>query len=177
MSHSSKINRSLLRQTPGATARTLASVCAGTLAAILSVNSAAADARLWDGSLTISKVSAQCPAEYKKGSFRALYRAQLKSGDPEAAIIFQADNLNHTFVIRATTNTATLQGTAEYCGIDLDPRRAEPKVWTTGTYNITVNPPAVTDATLTVHVTGSATRFADVAGCTISFRAAFLRRP
>jgi len=159
-------------------ARACAGLAAGAFAATAFASGAAADARLWDGAFTIWRVTSQCQAaDFNLGSFRALYRARLKPGDPPAAIIFQADTLNHTFVIRATTDTATLQGTSDYCGIDVDPRLAEPKIWTDGTYTISVTPSNVTDTTPTIHVTGQVTRFANITGCNISFRAAFLRRP
>ena len=155
--------------------------CIGLLAAAFTAaafaSRAAADARLWEGAFVITRYTQQCQdADDSQGSLRALYRARLKPGDPPAAIIFQSETLNHTFVIRATTNTATLQGTAEYCGIEVDPRLAEPKVWTDGTYTIDVTPKNVTDTTPSIHVTGQVTKFANIPGCNISFRAAFLRR-
>lgn len=173
-----RAGRSRYELTSAITAHVCTRVAAGVFAAVTFANGASADARLWDGAFVVTRVSAQCEAaDYNPGSFRALYRARLKPGDPPAAILFQADTLSHTFVIRATTNTRTLQGTAEYCGIDVDPRKSEPTVWTDGTYTISVTPSNVTARTANIHVTGQITRFANVAGCNISFRAAFMRRP
>jgi hypothetical protein len=179
MQESSKISGS-----SGEAMRSVVRILAvGAIAAAMGVStltSARAEARLWDGSLVITNATPQCDVigeDFPNSSLRALYRPKLKASDPKAAIIVHTDNLSHIYVIRAQTDTKTLNGTGEYCGIDFDPGVGESSTWLGGKYNIAVVPAAVTAATPDVRVTGWVTKFGNIPGCTLKFRGAFLRRP
>ena len=170
-------------------AKAIGIILAGAIAAVTGVSSASAgpearfssgpQARLWDGTVVLTHATQQCAqlGNLRNGSLRALYRPRLKNSDPKAAIIVQADDFSHVVVIRATTNTPTLNGDGEYCGIDFDTARGESTTWLDGTYNISVRPPAVTAITNDVRVTGTVHKFGNIEGCTVEFRGAFLRRP
>jgi hypothetical protein len=149
---------------------------------VSTLTSARADARLWDGTLFVTSATPQCDAigeDFPNSSLRAIYRPKLKASDPKAAIIVQTDNLSHIYVVRAISDTATLSGNGEYCGIDFDPGKGESSTWFGGKYNITVTPPTVTQQSqpVNISVTGWVTKFGNVPGCTLGFRGAFLRRP
>ena len=147
---------------------------------LIAATSANADARLWDGTLVITSATAQCDAigeNFPNSSLRALYRPKLKTSDPKAAIIFHTDNLSHIYVVRAISNTRTLNGAGEYCGIDFDPAIGESTTWLGGNYNIAVTPTNVTNSTNDIQVTGTVRKFGNIPGCTLKFRGTFLRRP
>jgi hypothetical protein len=145
--------------------------------AATTAGAASAEALLWDGTVVTTTSTAQCAALGDlTGSTRALFRPHLKISDPKAGVILTFDE-GGAMVIRATTNTRQMQGTnAPYCGIFFDPSMGESRTWFGGTYTFTVTPATVTASTNEVRVTGTVTKFADIVGCTVTFRAAFLRR-
>ena len=148
------------------------------VATLAAASSAHAEARLWDGTVVVTGSSPLCqPYGDVNGSLRAFYRPHLKASDPKAAVILQTDNLSHIIVIRAITNTPTLNGSGDYCGIDFDPAAGESSTWFGGRYNIDVLPAVVTMATPEVRVTGMVTKFGNIPGCNLRFRGVFVRRP
>jgi hypothetical protein len=151
---------------------------ATTLAA---ASSAFAAAENWDGSIVITSATAGCASIGEDfsptRSFRAIYRPHLLVTDPKAALIFETDNLSHIWVIRATTNTQTMAGTAAYMGIDFDPTVGESSSWLDRTYTIGAQPAAITAATKSMVVFGTIRAFMDIASCNLVFRGNFLRRP
>lgn len=137
-----------------------------------------AEARLYDGSIVITNATPKCIAIGDvKGSLRGILRPRITGSDPKSAIILQTDNLSHIVLLRATTNVNTLNGTGSYLGIDFDPTIGESTQWTGGKYDLSVTPAVVTPATLDVHVTGQVTKFGNIAGCILTFRGTFLKRP
>jgi hypothetical protein len=135
------------------------------------------EAQLWDGSIVVATATPQCAA---LGSFnnatQALYRPHLKVSDPKAGIILNFDQ-GGAIVIRAISNTRQMHETnASYCGIFFDPAMGESRTWLGGTYTINVSPVNVTAATNEVRITGAVTKFANIPGCRLTFRAAFMRR-
>jgi hypothetical protein len=160
--------------------RILVATIVATAGVSCALSSANADARLWDGTVVVTSVTPQCqPLADVNGTLRAIYRPRLKAGDPKAAIIVQTNNLSHIYVVRAQTNTSSMNGTGEYCGIDFDPGKGESSTWFGGHYDLTVSPANMTQQSppLQVRVTGKVTKFGNIPGCTVVFRGAFLRRP
>jgi hypothetical protein len=134
--------------------------------------------QLWDGAVVITDATPQCEAFgiAVNSSLRALYREHLKSTDPKAAVIFQTDNLSHIVVIRSTSNNKDIAGNVPYCGIDFDPAMGESTTWLGGNVNFNVRRRFTAPRT-TLDITGQATKFGNIDGCTITIRGSFLRRP
>jgi hypothetical protein len=140
-----------------------------------------AKAENWDGSLVVTAATAQCASIGEDfsptRSFRAIFRPHLLVSDPKAAIIFETDNLSHIWVIRATTNAQTLNGTAVYMGIDFDPGVGESSSWLDRTFTIGATPATITAATKSITFGGTIRAFMDITGCNLNFRSIFQRRP
>lgn len=136
-------------------------------------------AKLWNGTVFVTSATSYCNASGKDltGRLRAFYRPRLKGSDPKAAVIVQTDDLSQLIVIRAVGNTATLQGTGEYCGINFDAAQGESTIWLGGTATLNVTPLPVTANTNEVKITGTVRKFLNIPGCIITFRAAFERQP
>ena len=152
------------------------------LATTLSATSGAfAKAENWDGSIVISAATAQCASIGEDfsptRSYRAIFRPHLLVTDPKAAIIFETDNLSHIWVIRATSNTQTMAGTATYMGIDFDPGVGESSSWLDRSYTIGASPATIVPATKTMTLGGIIGGFSDITGCNLTFRGIFQRRP
>jgi hypothetical protein len=139
---------------------------------------AVAEPLLWQGSIVIFDATPACNAFAElRGSWGALYRPRLKSGDPNAAIFFQKDDLSHILVLQATTSTSSMNGSGPYCGSDSNPAKGDTTDWCGGSYQHTVTPANVTANTDQVTISGRMTYFGNIAGCTIRYRAAFQWRP
>lgn len=139
---------------------------------------ARAEARLYDGSIVITSATPKCNAIGDiKGSLRGIFRPRILGSDPKSAIILQTDDLSHIVLLRATTNVNTMNGTGSYLGIDFDPTIGESTQWSGGKYDFSIAPAVATVATTEIRVTGQVTKFGNIAGCVLSFRGAFLKRP
>jgi|RhiMethySRZTD1v2_1073278.scaffolds.fasta_scaffold112440_2 hypothetical protein len=165
----------------GLVRRSVAGAIMALAATLSAASSAFAKAENWDGSIVVTAATAGCASIGEDfsptRSFRALYRPRLLATDPKAALIFETDNLSHIWVIRATTTTRTLAGTAAYMGIDFDPGVGESTSWLDRTYTIGVQPAAITAQTKSVVVFGTIRGFSDITSCNLTFRGIFQRRP
>lgn len=138
-----------------------------------------AEATLWGGTVVTTTQTPQCAAagfSDLMGPARALYRPHLQASDPKAAVIVYDRSGRHILVTRATTTTTQMQGTAPYCGIHFDVSEGESQPWFGGTYTFNVTPTNVTAVTDEVRITGTVRKFLNIPGCTLTFRAAFMRQ-
>jgi hypothetical protein len=156
---------------------------AGAIVAAMSASAATtaiAGATLWDGTIVVTSATQQCTPKFDCiacGSIRAMYRPHLKASDPKAAVLLYGDHDGEVIVIRATTDTRQMQGNGDYCGIAFIPSAGESQTWFGGTSTFNVTPANVTAATNIVRITGTVTKFGNIPGCTVTFRAAFMRQP
>ena len=147
---------------------------AATIATAASVTPAAAQNinQTWRGSLLITNASAACdsdPHTQKGTTYLAVYRPKLSASQSNSSLLITAPN---GALLGTANNPGSING--GYTGVLLS-NVATVVEYTGGSYNFTLTPSNVTASTPQVTITGTITRAANVAGCTITIKGSFFR--
>lgn len=132
----------------------------------------------WQGSVTLLTTSANCGAvpDFAPGILAySIFRPRLDPAEPESAlsIIFPRG----TLIFTRATGENQMHGVGNYSGIWISDR-VTANAAVSGTYRFTIVPAgAITSANNFVTMSGTITKWAAIAGCTVTFRGAYSRRP
>jgi hypothetical protein len=135
----------------------------------------------WQGEVVIASVTAGCGTSWQVGNFaRAVFRPAndgntITTNDADA--YFSIFTLRSAFAHKVVGGQFVLGGTGDpYVGAGIS-SRGKSFNFQGGTYrSLVAVPSTITAATPTIRISGSITKFSNVPGCTIAFRANLVRR-
>jgi hypothetical protein len=148
-------------------------------ATALTITSSAASAdytrpAVWEGVLQFIGQSAQCGSQtfFNHENARSQYRPYLTSGDAKSGFTQFLGN-GYANLFTNTNNSAQFSGTGQYTSIGIFDAQFSPQ--NTGAYNLTQTPTTILATTDFVSLVGSIGNYAGIAGCALTFRAAYVR--
>lgn len=136
----------------------------------------------WQGEIVLASTTAACQPFWNTGDFaRAVYRPANDGGTittNDADSYFSIFTLRSAFAHKVTGGQFVVGGTGDpYLGAGIN-SRGKSFNFGGGTYRNIVVAPAVVDAnTPTIRISGIVTRFSNLPGCTVVFRAHLAKRP
>lgn len=149
-------------------------------AAALAIGSSAASAAnsvMWDGVMQFVSQTAQCGTQFfnKSDTARSRYRPRLVSGDPRSAFTHYLGH-DHSMLITNASPTAQFSGSGNYSNRGID-NFAQFSPTQTGAYTFTQSPATITASTDFVTLSGHIDNYANIAGCSLTFRGIYVRKP
>jgi hypothetical protein len=161
------------------------SVLAAGIALVMTVANASAQAEpeannpliTWHGAIAILGLSAACNnLGFVVGDYgKSIYRPRLVADEPASAITLLFARSAGIFT-RASGGSDKMHGAGNYRGGWIS-GRATGNGSTSGQFRLAINPVDPVAATTFIDIQGSLTNFANTAGCTLSFRGGYARRP
>jgi hypothetical protein len=127
----------------------------------------------WDGVIHLVSQSAQCQGQFREDeNNRSRYHPRLESGDPPSSLTRSRGGEGNVELITIAGN-GQLNGTGQYSARNIG--GGEFFTQPNGTYNFTQTPATVLPTTDFVSLSGSLHKYAGIAGCTLTFRATYVR--